>query len=99
MLIYVKIIKINLKKKVFYQTDRQTHVQLKTVVRNLTKKGTKLKKKVVYVHLKYKTILFLIDNLILYLLFKKKIQIKFKFWGSIDKKRTKKSENWYNVSI
>ena len=36
MLIYVKIIK----KKCFYQdgrTDRRTHVQLKTIVRNLTK--------------------------------------------------------------
>ncbi len=33
MLIYVKIIK---KKEVLYQ-DGQTHVQLKTIVRNLTK--------------------------------------------------------------
>jgi len=39
MLIYVKNIKINLKKKkTFYgQTDRQTDGQLKTIVRNLTK--------------------------------------------------------------
>jgi len=34
MLIYVKII---LKKNVFHRTDGQTHVQLKTIVRNLTK--------------------------------------------------------------
>jgi len=34
MLVYVKIIK---KKFFFRQTDRQTHVQLKTIVRNLTK--------------------------------------------------------------
>jgi len=44
MLIYVKIIKkiqlLSLKKNVIYQTDgqtdRQTHIQLKTIVRNLT---------------------------------------------------------------
>jgi len=34
MLIYVKIIK---KKFLSGRTDRQTHVQLKTIVRNLTK--------------------------------------------------------------
>ena len=43
MLIYVK--KKN-KKKMFFigRTDGQTHVQLKTIVRNLTKKKIKKKK-------------------------------------------------------
>jgi hypothetical protein len=48
MLIYVKIIKINLNKKTFFlsdgQTDRQTHVQLKTIVRDLIKKLFETKK-------------------------------------------------------
>ena len=34
--IYVNLCKNHLKKNVFYQTDRQTHVQLKTIVRDLT---------------------------------------------------------------
>jgi hypothetical protein len=43
MLICVKITKK--RRKVFYQTDRQTQVQLKTIVRNLTKKNIQTKKK------------------------------------------------------
>ena len=43
MLIYVKIII----KKMFF--IRQTHVQLKTIVRNLTKKGLKKKKNKPYI--------------------------------------------------
>jgi hypothetical protein len=41
MLIYVKIIKINLKKKSIL--SGRTHVQLKTIVRNLTKLFKKMK--------------------------------------------------------
>ena len=45
MLIYVKIIKKKKKKFFIGRTDGRTHVQLKTIVRNLTKK--KLQKKII----------------------------------------------------
>ena len=45
MFIYVKITK---KKKKSVLSDRQTQIQLKTIVRNLTKKKYKNKKKLFY---------------------------------------------------
>ena len=61
MLIYVKIIKINLKKKSIL--SGRTHVQLKTIVRNLTKLFKKMKMNT-QIHTQKLNFFFILNNLI-----------------------------------